>query len=132
MFNLCNLPGFETFSDIKSVLALFAVTIKKKMTTNIPKPVEFGFFFGLCRHLWILCCNFENSRISGGYFNTIKFKIISNLYTEYVKYNLFEEEEFYYLCGAIELGDTLLDPLPFESNQHAYIVHVRNCYLLSG
>ena len=44
MFNLCNLPGFETFSDIKSVLALFAVTIKKKMTANIPKPVEFGFF----------------------------------------------------------------------------------------
>ena len=53
-FNLYSLLSSKTFLSIKFVLALSV------LTTGGIFPVSFGYFFGLCRCLWIVCRFIEN------------------------------------------------------------------------
>ena len=133
MFSQYSFTGSKIFSDIKFVLALFAIAMKRenyKMTITIPPPVEFGYFFGICKKLWEIYQSFENGDLNEFNFLHLKEVMINNLYTEYKKFN-HSIEEFYYCVGGIELNDNLLNPLEFELKQFAYKVHVENCYKLS-
>lgn len=60
----------------------------------------------------------------------LKEKLMINLYVEYQKFNQ-SINEFYYCIGGIELNDTLLNPLLFETHQFGYKIHITNCCKLT-
>ena len=81
------------------------------MTLTIPQTVNFGYFFGICKSLWLICRSLENGEL-------------------YQKFNQ-SINEFYYCIGGIELNDTLLNPLLFETHQFGYKIHITNCCKLT-
>ena len=101
------------------------------MTINIPPPVAFGFFFGLCKRLWLLFRNIDNGYIDANDVNDTKMTLINRLFEQYQKFDL-SLDEFHFCVGGIESNNDLLNPLEFELDEFAYIIHVRNCYLLTA
>ena len=47
------------------------------MTLTIPQTVNFGYFFGICKSLWLICRSLENGELK--YFFAIKRKINDEL-----------------------------------------------------
>ena len=47
------------------------------MTVNIPPPVAFGFFFALCKQLWLLFRNIDNGYIDANDVNDTKMTLIN-------------------------------------------------------
>ena len=102
------------------------------MTSSKLQPVYFGNFFGLCRCLWIVCHfidNGENNVLNGERNIITKGHLIFDLFIEYQK---FKEsiDEFYYCINQIEAGNSLLNPLDFDTNPFAYKVHITNCFYI--
>ena len=90
--------------------------------------VSFGYFFELYRCLWIVSRFIENGDNNEENLNT-KCRLTFDLYQEYKKFNN-SLDELYYCINQMELGNSLLDPLNFDTNPCAYRVHITNCFYL--
>ena len=99
------------------------------MTTKI-QPVDFGFFFELFKWFSIKFREMEDGMISLESFEKIKLLIVCKLLIEYLDFNL-GLEEFYFAIGGIELKDELLNPISFTDQPIRYVIHIKNCFLLS-
>ena len=73
--------------------------------------------------------NGENNVLNGERNIITKGHLIFDLFIEYQK---FKEsiDEFYYCINQIEAGNSLLNPLDFDTNPFAYKVHITNCFYI--
>ena len=46
------------------------------MTLTIPQPVTFGYFFGICKSLWLICRSLENGELNQNIFLQLKEKLM--------------------------------------------------------
>lgn len=108
------------------------------MTAGKFTPImSFGEFFALCRSLWIICRvledlvrNENSDQVIIEKFRQDKYRVITNLYDEYLKWN-YSMNEFYFCVQQITGKNTAVNPFDFDWERHACKIHITNCFLLN-
>ena len=103
---------------------------------NYPPYVSFGYFQPLSRSLWILHRQYEDLQINP--IPQLSFEERLRDEITFVTFDLFNEcmkwkislTYFYYLIRQIREKNPTVNPIPFDSDRHAYINHISNCYIL--
>ena len=108
------------------------------MTINsYPPYVSFGDFQPFSRSLWILYRTLEDLERNENTPSLVKQKVheeicyvIVDLYSESIKLNM-SLQEFNFCARQIRLRNQAVNPIPFDWDRHAYINHIKNCFILN-
>ena len=103
---------------------------------NYPPYVSFGDFQPYSRSLWISYRTLEDLEQNQNASPLLKQKLREeiwnttfNLYIESIKWNI-SLDEFNFLKDQIILKNQAVNPILFDWERHAYINHIRNCFIL--
>ena len=97
------------------------------MKSDLQPEISFGNYFTYCQAYWNLCCRREM-------INQLEFYIYTKVLYSWLDIqcgkNKWDKKELLWICGNIENGNELVDPINFIERDFAYVNQVKNCYYI--